>query len=88
MKQPLLGKKITELRKQKGLTQEELVEKCNVTVRTIQRIESGETTPRIYTIKTILNALGLDYEKVFEWEYNEGKFDKYLGSFQATLRKF
>ena len=87
MKQPLLGKKITELRKQKGLTQEELVERCNVTVRTIQRIESGETTPRIYTIKTILNALGLDYEKVFEREYNEGKFDKILRFFPSNLKK-
>ena len=87
MKQPLLGKKITELRKQKGLTQEELVERCNVTVRTIQRIESGETTPRIYTIRTILNALGLDYEKVFEREYNEGKFDKILRFFPSNLKE-
>ena len=87
MKQPLLGKKITELRKQKGLTQEELVERCNVTVRTIQRIESGETTPRIYTIKTILNALGLDYEKVFVREYNEGKFDKILRFFPSNLKE-
>jgi len=87
MKQPLLGKKITELRKQKGLTQEELVERCNVTVRTIQRIESGETTPRIYTIKTILNALGLDYEKVFEREYYEGKFDKILRFFPSNLKE-
>lgn len=38
MKQPELGKKISELRKAKGLTQEELVEKCNLNVRTIQRI--------------------------------------------------
>ncbi len=30
MKQPDLGKKIAELRKAKGLTQEELVEKCNL----------------------------------------------------------
>ena len=87
MKQPLLGKKITELRKQKGLTQEELVKRCNVTVRTIQRIESGETTPRIYTIRTILNALGLDYEKVFEREYNEGKFDKILRFFPSNLKE-
>jgi len=87
MKQPLLGKKITELRKQKGLTQEELVERCNVTVRTIQRIESGETTPRIYTIKTILNALDLDYEKVFEREYNKGKFDKILRFFPSNLKE-
>ena len=39
MKQPDLGKKIVELRMAKGLTQEELVELCNISIRTIQRIE-------------------------------------------------
>ncbi len=62
MKQPALGRKIYELRKQKGLTQEELVEKCNINVRTIQRIEAGETTPRSFTIKAILEALEADIE--------------------------
>jgi transcriptional regulator with XRE-family HTH domain len=57
MKQPELGKKISELRKAKGLTQEELVEKCNLNVRTIQRIESGEVTPRSYTIRALFEAL-------------------------------
>jgi transcriptional regulator with XRE-family HTH domain len=57
MKQPDLGKKIAELRKAKGLTQEELVEKCNINVRTLQRIENGEATPRSYTIKIIFAAL-------------------------------
>jgi transcriptional regulator with XRE-family HTH domain len=60
MKQPELGIKISELRKAKGLTQEELVEKCNISVRTIQRIETGEVTPRMYTVKTILAALDHD----------------------------
>ena len=64
MKQPELGKRISELRKEKGLTQEELVEQCNINVRTIQRIEAGEVNPRSYTIKTILNALDFDYEKI------------------------
>ena len=64
MKQPALGKRISELRKQKGLTQEELVEKCNVSVRTIQRIESGEVTPRSFTIKTILAALDEKLETI------------------------
>jgi len=64
MKQPELGQKIQDLRKQKGLTQEELVEKCNINVRTIQRIEAGEVTPRPYTIKTILGALGYDLEAI------------------------
>jgi transcriptional regulator with XRE-family HTH domain len=57
MKQPDLGKKIAELRRAKGLTQEELVEKCNLSVRTLQRIESGEVTPRSYTVKIIFAAL-------------------------------
>ncbi len=57
MNQPELGKKIIELRKAKGLTQEELVEKCNLSVRTLQRVESGEVMPRSYTIKVIFTAL-------------------------------
>lgn len=61
MKQPDLGRKIAELRKDSGLTQEELVEKCDLSVRTLQRIESGEVIPRSYTLKRILDALGCSY---------------------------
>ena len=61
MKQPGLGKKIVELRKQKGLTQEELVNKCNLSIRTLQRIEAGDVTPRSYTIKRIFEILEYDF---------------------------
>jgi len=64
MRQPELGKILTNLRNEKGLTQEELVEKCNISVRTIQRIEAGEVTPRSYTIKTILAALDQNLETI------------------------
>jgi transcriptional regulator with XRE-family HTH domain len=67
MKQPDLGKKIAELRKAKNFTQEELVEKCNLSVRTLQRIESGEVTPRGYTIKIIFDALGYNVNDSFEY---------------------
>ena len=66
MNQPELGKKIAELRKAKGLTQEELVSKCNVTVRTLQRIESGLVTPRSYTIKLLFAALDYDINNFSE----------------------
>lgn len=79
MKQPELGKKILELRKQKGFTQEELVDRCNINVRTIQRIEAGDVSPRSYTIKAILEVLGFDYEEVLEKKYTPGKFDSILG---------
>lgn len=58
MKQPGLGKKVASLRMEKGLTQAELAQLCNVTVRTIQRIESGETQPRSFTVKTIFSSMG------------------------------
>lgn len=61
MKQLELGRKIFDLRTEKGLTQEELVEKCNINVRTIQRIENGEVSTRSYTIKSILVALDYDF---------------------------
>jgi transcriptional regulator with XRE-family HTH domain len=64
MKQPLLGQKILEWRKAKGLTQEELVERCNINVRTIQRIEAGEVTPRSYTVKAILEVLEVKVDEI------------------------
>jgi transcriptional regulator with XRE-family HTH domain len=81
MKQPELGKKISELRKDKGLTQEELVDKCNISVRTLQRIESGEVTPRSYTVKTILAALEYDLNKISDLE------DKTTRNFYEWLRE-
>lgn len=41
--------------------QEVLVQKCHINVRTIQRIEAGEVHPGSYTIKSILNVLGLEF---------------------------
>lgn len=63
MKQPELGKKISRLRNEKGLTQEELVEQCNINVRTLQRIESGDVNPRNSTVKIIFKVLDYDFNK-------------------------
>ena len=57
MEQPNLGKQISEIRKANGLTQEELAEKCKISVRTLQRIEAGVVRPRAYTVKVIFAAL-------------------------------
>lgn len=57
-----LSKKIVLARKKKGLTQEQLADLANVTVRTVQRIESGESIPRAFTIKTLAEALGTSFE--------------------------
>ncbi|MEJ2487868.1 MAG: DUF4870 domain-containing protein [Anaerolineales bacterium] len=61
MKQPNLGKKVAELRQQKAITQEHLAEICEVSTRTIQRIESGEVDPRSFTIQRLNDALEFDF---------------------------
>jgi uncharacterized Tic20 family protein len=61
MKQPDLGLKVAELREQKSITQEKLAELCEVSTRTIQRIESGEVDPRKFTLSRLSDALEFDF---------------------------
>lgn len=63
MNQPDLGIKVSELRQQKGFTQEQLAEKCEVSTRTIQRIESGEVDPRSFTLNRLGEVLEFDFEE-------------------------
>jgi len=67
MQQPELGKRISELRLAKGLTQSELAETCNLSLRTIQRIELAEVVPRSDTIKRIFNSMGYDFYNSDGW---------------------
>src|SRR5688572_12901741 len=59
-----IAKKIIHYRKLKGMTQETLSEMCGLNVRTIQRIESGEVDPRLYTLKSIADALDVNLEEL------------------------
>lgn len=54
-----LGNKITELRKQINLSQEELAEKVGVTRQTISKWELEETSPDINQAKNFLIYLTL-----------------------------
>ena len=65
------GKLIKELRIKKGLTQEELAERTEVSVRTIQRIENGDVDPRAYTLQMIAKALEVDFSLFVEKEDKE-----------------
>lgn len=65
------GKLIKELRIKKGMTQEELADKTEVSARTIQRIENGEVDPRAYTLQMIAKALDVDFSLFAENELKE-----------------
>jgi transcriptional regulator with XRE-family HTH domain len=55
-----IGNKISELRKVKGYTQEELAELSKINLRTIQRIENDKNEPRGKTLKLICDILEID----------------------------
>jgi len=68
-----VGEKIAEIRKRKGLTQEEVAEQANVNLRTIQRIENGETDPRGYTLSSICKVLNVNIEDILDYGKTEDK---------------
>jgi len=59
-----LGEKVKELRIRIGLSQEELAERSQLSLRTVQRIENGETTPRGDTLIRLSIALKVDTEEL------------------------
>lgn len=58
------GQLLKQLRLKKGLTQEELAARTNISVRTIQRIEKGEVEARAYTLQTLAKVLDVDFEEI------------------------
>ncbi|MDA3904906.1 MAG: helix-turn-helix domain-containing protein [Bacteroidales bacterium] len=68
-----IGSKIKELRLLKGLTQEDLADKTGLSVRTIQRIESGEVDPRTYTLNALAEALDVALETFTSQKINTPK---------------
>ncbi|BBE17583.1 hypothetical protein AQPE_1739 [Aquipluma nitroreducens] len=73
----VIGKKICEVRKLKGLTQEELAELSKVNIRTIQRVENDENIHRGKTLSSICEVLEIDQEDLQKVE-NEEKKKSYL----------
>ena len=55
---------IINSRKNKNLTQEQLAELSKVNLRTIQRIENNENTPRGNTLKLICDVLEINVPKL------------------------
>ena len=55
-----IAKNLVYQRKLKGYTQEELSDKTQVTVRTIQRIEKGDVNPHLQTVKLLATALDVE----------------------------
>ncbi|MFC0877623.1 DUF4870 domain-containing protein [Saccharicrinis sp. FJH2] len=78
-----IGSKISEIRKQKGLSQEELSDNANINLRTLQRIEKGINQPRGNTLKNICTVLEINIENLLY--YNKKKDLKFLQYFHLSV---
>lgn len=61
-----IGLKIKNLRISKGLTQEELGDRCELSKGFISLLERDMASPSIATLEDILNALGTDFAHFFQ----------------------
>lgn len=73
MKNKGLAQRIKILRSRKGFSQEELSEKSGLSLRTIQRIENGETEPRGDSLQRLALAFGVSSDEVIDWALQEDK---------------
>ncbi len=81
-----IGKKIRDVRKKKGLSQEELAECAKVNLRTIQRIENNESEPRGKTLNLICKSLNINAEDILDYGKQTDK--SYLIIFHLSVISF
>lgn len=63
------GKKLREIRKEKGLTQEQIAERANMSIQSVSGFETGATFPNYPNFINILKILNIPALRLFL--YNE-----------------
>ena len=86
MKKSDLSKKVRDIRSRKGMSQEVLAENSGLSLRTIQRIENGETEPRGDSLKRLSDALEVNPDEIMDWAHRED--DNYLAAMNLYALSF
>lgn len=63
----LLGARIKELRKQAGLSQDQLAEKVGIESKYLSRIEVGKRQPSLETLGNIADCLQVEMKELFDF---------------------
>lgn len=61
------GKRLTQVRRDQGLTQEQLADMTDLTIETISNIERGVHSPRFSNLEKIANSLRLQVRELFHF---------------------
>jgi transcriptional regulator with XRE-family HTH domain len=63
----LIGKRIQELRKTRGLSQEKIAEKADISSTYLSRIECGRENPSLDMLMKLSNALEVEMWEMFDF---------------------
>ncbi len=63
----LLGRRIKEIRKSKGLTQEQLSEMIDIETSSLSGIESGRFYPSLHVLEKIADVFGVELIEFFKF---------------------
>jgi len=61
------GRNVSRLRNARGLTQEKLAEAADLNIRTVQKIEAGQTNILVTTAARIQKALTCDWDNLMQF---------------------
>ena len=78
MDQKRIGSFLRELRTEKGLTQEQLAEKLNVSGRTVSRWENGNNMPDLSIIVELADFYDIDIRELLNGERKSEKMNEDL----------
>lgn len=76
MNQIKIGEFLKELRKEKGLTQEQLAEKINVSRRTVSRWETGNNLPDLDVLIEMADYYEVDLRELLDGERKSEEMNK------------
>ena len=66
MVQKIIGRRIQEIRKQRGLTQEQMAERVNISPHYLSALERGVYNIKLDLLVDILNILNCSADEVFQ----------------------
>lgn len=79
-----IGKQIKKSRVNRGMTQEVLAEKVNISIPHISRIENGSSSPSLQTLVDICNALDITIDNLMQDSLPAAK-KRVVGRLEALL---
>ena len=75
----LLGARIQELRRGRGLSQDQLAEIVDVDTKHMSRVETGLSAPTVDRLEKIAGALNVELRSLFEFGHLDDREEQLVG---------